>query len=158
MRDGVTLCDSLPWGGSRLQAATSSSSAVWWTPGSPCSRYIWSWRSYPGALAVWTCRGEQKAWKINNYDPRRIVCVGVLRDLMLNCLKRLQKIYSHFELHLGFGLTQVDEITSGTTVHILPYTVNTLPADALATLGARASAGMVLISKAGILRLQHQKS
>ena len=35
---------------------------------------------------------------------------------------------------------------------------NTMPADALATLGARASAGMVLTPKAEIFHLQHQKS
>ena len=39
----------------------------------------------------------------------------------------------------------------------LSYTVNTMPADALATLGASASAGMVLTPKAGIFRLQYQK-
>ena len=33
-----------------------------------------------------------------------------------------------------------------------------MPVDALATLGARASAGMVLTPKAGIFYLQHQKS
>ena len=36
---------------------------------------------------------------------------------MLNCL-RLLKIYSHFESYLGFGLTQVDEIKSGTKIHV----------------------------------------
>ena len=35
----------------------------------------------------------------------------------------------------------------------LSYTVNAMPADALATLGASASAGMVLTSKAGIFCL-----
>ena len=40
----------------------------------------------------------------------------------------------------------------------LPYTANNTPAGALGTLGARASAGMVLTTKAGIFRLQHQKS
>ena len=40
----------------------------------------------------------------------------------------------------------------------LSCTVNNIPADALATLGARASAGMVLTHKAGIFHLQHQKS
>ena len=35
--------------------------------------------------------------------------------------------------------------------------VNTMPADALATQGARASAGMALTAKAGIFCLQHQK-
>ena len=42
--------------------------------------------------------------------------------------------------------------------YCLSYTDNTMPADALVTLGTRASAGMVLTLKAGILRLQHQKS
>ena len=40
----------------------------------------------------------------------------------------------------------------------LSYTDNTMPANALATLGARASAGMVLTPKAGIFHLQHEKS
>ena len=40
----------------------------------------------------------------------------------------------------------------------LCYTANTMPADALGTLGARASTGMVLTPKAGIFRRQHQKS
>ena len=35
---------------------------------------------------------------------------------------------------------------------------STMDADALETLGASASAGMVFIPKAGIFRLQHQKS
>ena len=38
------------------------------------------------------------------------------------------------------------------------YTANTMPSDALVTLEARASGGMVLLSKAGIFNLQHQKS
>ena len=38
------------------------------------------------------------------------------------------------------------------------HVANIMPADALATLGARASAGMVLTLKARILHLQHRKS
>ena len=37
------------------------------------------------------------------------------------------------------------------------YKDNNMPADALATLGASASAGIVLTYTAGLLRLQHQK-
>ena len=37
-------------------------------------------------------------------------------------------------------------------------TANTMPVDALATLGARATAGMVLTPKVGIFYLQHQES
>ena len=40
----------------------------------------------------------------------------------------------------------------------ISYTVNTMPADALVTWGARASAGMILIPKARIFCLQHLKS
>ena len=40
----------------------------------------------------------------------------------------------------------------------LSYTPNTMSADALATSGASASAGMVLTPKAGIFHLHHQKS
>ena len=31
-------------------------------------------------------------------------------------------MYSHFESHLGFGLTQVDDINSGTTIHVVSLT------------------------------------
>ena len=57
-------------------------------------------------------------------------------------------------------MTQVDEITSGTTIHVvcLPQPIPIKPADALVTLGARASTGMALIPKAGIFHLQLQKS
>ena len=37
-------------------------------------------------------------------------------------------------------------------------TVNTIPADALATFGINASAGMVLTPRAGIFRLKPRKS
>ena len=40
----------------------------------------------------------------------------------------------------------------------LSYTANTMPADALVTLGASASAGKTLALKAGLFRLYHQKS
>ena len=40
----------------------------------------------------------------------------------------------------------------------ISYTVNTMPADALATWGARPSAGMVLSPKPRIFHHQHQKS
>ena len=38
---------------------------------------------------------------------------------MLNYLIDYKKIYSHFELYLGFGLTQVVEIDSGTTIDVV---------------------------------------
>ena len=58
--------------------------------------------------------------------------------------------YWIIEPYHGFGLTQVDEINSGTTIHIcLSYTADkTMSADALVTLVARVLAGMVFISKA----------
>ena len=62
-----------------------------------------------------------------------------------------------FEVLIGFGLDQVDEVNSGTTIHVysVTYRANTMPADTLATSGARVSVHMVLIPKAGIFRLQH---
>ena len=42
--------------------------------------------------------------------------------------------------------------------YYLPNPTNIMPADALATLGVSASAGMVLTLKAGIFRLQHQNN
>ena len=45
-------------------------------------------------------------------------------------------------------MTHEDEIISGTTKRCLSYTANAMPADALVTLGARASVSMVLTLKA----------
>ena len=51
-------------------------------------------------------------------------------------------------MYFALDLTQADEINSGNNnTCCLSYTVNTIPADALATLGASASAGMVLTPK-----------
>ena len=61
--------------------------------------------------------------------------------IMLKLLWRLQKIYSQSESCIGFGFTQVDEINSGTKIQCtwcLSYITNTMPADALATLGVNA--------------------
>ena len=64
-----------------------------------------------------------------------------------------------FESYLGFGLTQVMKFYSRTKTYVIcPYTANTMFADALATLGARASTGMVLTPQTEIFHLQHQKS
>ena len=67
---------------------------------------------------------------------------------MLNCFNSLNHIhmYSHCQSYLEFGLTRVlvDEINSGTTICVLSSTANTMHADALATLGANASEGLVL--------------
>ena len=52
------------WGGSRPQWATSSWSAVWWTPGSCGSCYTWSWLSCPSALAAWICQ-QGTTWHIS---------------------------------------------------------------------------------------------
>ena len=58
-------------------------------------------------------------------------------------------MYSHYETYLGFDLTNVD----GTAVHIdYPTKTNTMPANALATLGTSASPGMILTPQSGIFR------
>ena len=44
------------------------------------------------------------------------VPIPILTLNMMNCFK--QKIYSYFESYLRFGSTQVDEIKSGTTIHV----------------------------------------
>ena len=66
---------------------------------------------------------------------------------MLNCFKVYKNMYSHFVSYLGFFVQQ--KKTKFTTEQpytcCLYYTVNTMPADALATSESRASAGMVLI-------------
>ena len=69
---------------------------------------------------------------------------NVLTLNKLNCFKEY-RIYSHLEFYLGFGSTQVDEINYGPTRHIVSYTANTMPADALVTLWARASASQAYI-------------
>ena len=66
-------------------------------------------------------------------------------------------VFTHVESYLGVALTQVDEINPLTTIHFV-YPTQPIPmaADALATLGASASAAMILTPKAGIFHLQHQ--
>ena len=65
-------------------------------------------------------------------------------------------MFSHFVSYLGIYSTVEDQIRNGRNpTCCLSYTDNTMPADALETLGARASAGMLLILKAGIFCLQH---
>ena len=76
-----------------------------------------------------------------------IFFVDVLTLNMLNCFKDYKKIYSHFESYLGSGFNQVDEINIWNNTCCLSYTVNIMSVDALATLVASASAGMVLIPK-----------
>ena len=58
-------------------------------------------------------------------------------------------MYSHFISYLGFCSTEEDQLHNKATC-CLSYTVNIMPADAVTTLGARASAGMVLIKQARI--------
>ena len=58
-----------------------------------------------------------------------------------------------------YGVTRPQRVNSGTTAHVVcPTMPNTMPGDALVTLGARATAGMVLDPRAGIFCLQHQMS
>ena len=46
--------------------------------------------------------------------------LGILTLNMLNCFKDYKRyIHSHFESYLGICLTQVDEINSGTTIHVV---------------------------------------
>ena len=80
---------------------------------------------------------------------------------MLNCFKDYK--YIHILNHiLDVAWPKVHEINSVTTMQVVCPTQtnwdNTMAADALVTLEAGASAGMVLTPKAGIFRLQHQKS
>ena len=75
---------------------------------------------------------------------------------MLNHFKGYTR-YSHFDLYPGFGFTQVAEINCGPRIHVCPTEpIPSMPADAMATFRARASASMVLTSKAGVFRLQHK--
>ena len=54
-------------------------------------------------------------------------------------------MYSHFISYLGFCSTEEDQIHKwGNLKCRISYTVTIMPADALATLGARAPAGMAL--------------
>ena len=44
----------------------------------------------------------------------RVLLIGTLRYIFL----ALTHWYWHFEKHHGYGLTQIDEINSGTTIHV----------------------------------------
>ena len=58
---------------------------------------------------------------------------------------------------IWFNTSRWNSLRSNTTCS-LPYPVDTMPADALATAEARASAGMILNPQARIFHLQHHKS
>ena len=70
-------------------------------------------------------------------------------------------MYAHFVSYLGFCLTEEDQIHNGTTLHVA-NPILLIPCLLmlwwLKEPGHQHSAGMVLTPKAGIFRLQHQKS
>ena len=53
-------------------------------------------------------------------------------------------MYSHFVSYLGFRSTEEDQIRHGATLYVAYPMLSTMPVDALATWGARPSAGMAL--------------
>ena len=65
-------------------------------------------------------------------------------------------MYSQIVSYLGFCSTE-DQIHNGTNLSVA-YVDNIMLDDTLATLGARALPGMVLIPKARIICLLYQKS
>ena len=81
---------------------------------------------------------------------------SILEAPHVTLMSELGDIYPQSFGEVGF--TQIEEINSGTTIDVLSYTANAMPADALVTYGAMASAGMVLSHKVGIFHLQQQKS
>ena len=79
---------------------------------------------------------------------------------MLNCFKDYQR-----RIHISYHILDIVQQKAIFTIeqpymlHLyLSYPDNTMSADALATLGAKASTGMLLTPKAGIFCLQHQKN
>ena len=91
---------------------------------------------------------------------RTYICLAqyVLTLNMLNCFKDYLKcIRISYQSWILFNRRRLNSQWSKPTC-CLSYTDNTVHADALVTLGARASAGIVLTSKAKIFHLEHQKS
>ena len=101
--------------------------------------------------------------QIGNVSPwmtRTYICLAqyVLTLNMLNCFKDYLKcIRISYQSCILFNRRRLNSQWSKPTC-CLSYTDNTVPADGPATLGARASAGIVLTSKAKIFHLEHQKS
>ena len=78
---------------------------------------------------------------------------------MLNCFKDYQRCIHIFYHILGFVHNRRSPNSQWSNpIYCLCYTDNTMPADSLATLGAKAPAGMALTPRAEIFRIQHQKS
>ena len=64
----------------------------------------------------WDDSSSTGGYFIEEANPR--LPKQLLTPNMLNCLEDY-KIYSNFDSYLGFGLTQVDEINSGITMHVV---------------------------------------
>ena len=151
----------------------------------PVHLQTWAWRDatlterWRGSAG--RCTPLHSSWNLSSSSPLRLLWTdepqperehgGIIHsslviapllilDIMYGFKDYKIYMYSHFESYLGFGLTQVYEIDSGTTIHIVCpiQPIPCLSADALATLGARSSAGMVLTPKPEIFNLQHPKN
>ena len=77
---------------------------------------------------------------------------------MLNCFKDYKTYIHILNRILYMAWPKLLILTLEQHICCLSYIVNSMPADALATLGARASTGMALTPKAKIFCLQHQES
>ena len=75
---------------------------------------------------------------------------------MLNCLKITQHILIFWIVSWSWLDESRWHLPWNNNTYRPFYITNTMPADTLATLGGRASAGMVLSPKAGILHLQQE--
>ena len=86
-------------------------------------------------------------------------CISSTSTLnMLNCSKFIKDVFTFWIVFwIWLNPNGWNQLWSNNT-YCLSYTANATPADELATLGASASAGMVLTPKPEIFRLQHQKS
>ena len=78
--------------------------------------------------------------------------------MLLNYLKIMKDIFT-FSI-VSWNMLNTSRLNSlwNQNICCLSYTANDMSADALLTLGVRASTGMALIPKAGIFRFQHSQS
>ena len=76
---------------------------------------------------------------------------------MLNCF-RVKDVFTFHNISWILLNRGRPNSQQSNPTYCLSYIVNTMPADALATKGARAPAGMVLTKWTRIVHLQHQKS
>ena len=143
-------------GGGVMMGVCEAGRGTWLTPMGPPAGVGWPAWCTMAPCGVWCCIRICCMWGGYCWSPE----IHANRTLnMLNCfLKIIKDIFTFWIISWDWLDPRRWNELWNTNTCCLSYTANTMSADALTTLGARASAGMVLTTKVGIFGFQHQDS